>query len=225
MVIKHKKDCLQLPEKRYRKIICKPTASVLRVAEAIVRRCPQCRHRHDFAAGIERRLPVPRAAGRRDEMHALHGWHCGGMGGPGRSRGHVSGHRHAGPRVEGSIGQADGPLPSVRRQAGSPQDGPHLAGSAMPEGRRLEDALGRERGGRPAGDFRRLHRFRGSHRQAVPQGEVGRGALRSGELPGLRAKSDSAEGALATRKSRWTTGPTWKATPRLPLWPIPSRAA
>ena len=35
VVIKHKKDCLQLPEKRYRTIICKPTASVLRVAKVI----------------------------------------------------------------------------------------------------------------------------------------------------------------------------------------------
>ena len=41
VTIKHKKDCLNLPEKRYRKIICKPTASTLRVAEAIV----QCRAR------------------------------------------------------------------------------------------------------------------------------------------------------------------------------------
>ena len=35
VIIKHKKDCLSLPEKRYRKIICKPTASTLRVAQAI----------------------------------------------------------------------------------------------------------------------------------------------------------------------------------------------
>jgi hypothetical protein len=36
VVIKHKKDCLQLPEKRYRKVICKPNASTLRVAKAVV---------------------------------------------------------------------------------------------------------------------------------------------------------------------------------------------
>jgi hypothetical protein len=40
VVIKHKKDCLQLPEKRYRKIVCKPTPSILRVAEAIVQAAP-----------------------------------------------------------------------------------------------------------------------------------------------------------------------------------------
>ena len=40
VVVKHKKDCLQLPEKRYRKVVCKPTASVLRVAEAIVGAAP-----------------------------------------------------------------------------------------------------------------------------------------------------------------------------------------
>ena len=39
-VIKHKKDCLSLPEKRYRKVVCKPTASVLRVAESLVRAAP-----------------------------------------------------------------------------------------------------------------------------------------------------------------------------------------
>jgi SNF2 family DNA or RNA helicase len=40
VTIKHKKDCLQLPDKRYRKIICRPTASTLRVAEAIVQSAP-----------------------------------------------------------------------------------------------------------------------------------------------------------------------------------------
>ena len=40
VTIKHKKDCLDLPDKRYRKIICKPSPSTLRVAEAIVRAAP-----------------------------------------------------------------------------------------------------------------------------------------------------------------------------------------
>jgi len=35
VVVKHKQDCLQLPEKRYRKIICKPTPSTMRAAQAI----------------------------------------------------------------------------------------------------------------------------------------------------------------------------------------------
>lgn len=35
VVIKHKKDCLTLPDKRYRKIICRPHPSTLRVAQAI----------------------------------------------------------------------------------------------------------------------------------------------------------------------------------------------
>ena len=40
VIVKHKKDCLDLPDKRYRKILCKPTASLLRVAEAIVQAAP-----------------------------------------------------------------------------------------------------------------------------------------------------------------------------------------
>lgn len=40
VIVKHKKDCLDLPDKRYRKILCKPTASLLRVAEAIVEAAP-----------------------------------------------------------------------------------------------------------------------------------------------------------------------------------------
>lgn len=38
--IKHKKDCLTLPDKRYRRIFCKPTASTLRVAQAISSAAP-----------------------------------------------------------------------------------------------------------------------------------------------------------------------------------------
>ena len=40
VTIKHKKDCLQLPDKRYRKIICKPTPSILRLAEAVAQSAP-----------------------------------------------------------------------------------------------------------------------------------------------------------------------------------------
>jgi len=40
VIIKHKRDCLALPEKRYRKIVCKPTASTLRVAQAIAASAP-----------------------------------------------------------------------------------------------------------------------------------------------------------------------------------------
>lgn len=36
----HKKDCLQLPDKRYRRVICKPTSSVLRVASALMQAAP-----------------------------------------------------------------------------------------------------------------------------------------------------------------------------------------
>ena len=35
VITKHKKDCLKLPEKRYRKILCKPSPSIIRVAQAI----------------------------------------------------------------------------------------------------------------------------------------------------------------------------------------------
>ena len=40
VIIKHKKDCLTLPEKRYRKIECKPTSSLLRVGKTIVDSAP-----------------------------------------------------------------------------------------------------------------------------------------------------------------------------------------
>ncbi len=40
VVVKHKKDCLTLPEKRYRKVICKPSASLLRVAKVIAESAP-----------------------------------------------------------------------------------------------------------------------------------------------------------------------------------------
>ena len=35
VIVKHKKDCLDLPDKQYRKIVCKPSASMLRAAKAI----------------------------------------------------------------------------------------------------------------------------------------------------------------------------------------------
>jgi SNF2 family DNA or RNA helicase len=40
VVVKHKKDCLTLPDKRYRKIECKPSKSLLRVAKTLVDASP-----------------------------------------------------------------------------------------------------------------------------------------------------------------------------------------
>lgn len=40
VVVKHKKDCLSLPDKRYRRVVCKPSSSVLRVAEALKQAAP-----------------------------------------------------------------------------------------------------------------------------------------------------------------------------------------
>jgi len=40
VIIKHKKDCLNLPDKRYRQIVCKPNASTLRVAKALMEAAP-----------------------------------------------------------------------------------------------------------------------------------------------------------------------------------------
>ncbi len=40
VITKHKKDCLKLPEKRYRKVLCKPSASIIRVAQAIAASAP-----------------------------------------------------------------------------------------------------------------------------------------------------------------------------------------
>lgn len=40
VVIKHKKDCLTLPDKRYRRVICKPSNSMLRVASSLMQAAP-----------------------------------------------------------------------------------------------------------------------------------------------------------------------------------------
>jgi SNF2 family DNA or RNA helicase len=40
VIVKHKKDCLDLPDKRYRIVECKPTASILRVAQSLVKTAP-----------------------------------------------------------------------------------------------------------------------------------------------------------------------------------------
>lgn len=40
VVIKHLKDCISLPERRYRRVICKPTQSVLRVSSALMQSAP-----------------------------------------------------------------------------------------------------------------------------------------------------------------------------------------
>lgn len=40
VIVKHKKDCLDLPDKRYRKVICKPSSSIIRVAQAIAASAP-----------------------------------------------------------------------------------------------------------------------------------------------------------------------------------------
>ncbi len=40
VIIRHKKDCLDLPDKRYRVINCKPDPSTIRVAQAIVQSAP-----------------------------------------------------------------------------------------------------------------------------------------------------------------------------------------
>jgi SNF2 family DNA or RNA helicase len=40
VIVKHKKDCLDLPDKRYRVVDCKPTPSILRVAQSLVKTAP-----------------------------------------------------------------------------------------------------------------------------------------------------------------------------------------
>jgi hypothetical protein len=40
VIVKMKKDCLDLPDKRYRRVICKPTSSTLRVAKALHEAAP-----------------------------------------------------------------------------------------------------------------------------------------------------------------------------------------
>jgi hypothetical protein len=40
VIVKQKKDCLDLPEKQYRQVFCKPTPTTLRVAESILKSAP-----------------------------------------------------------------------------------------------------------------------------------------------------------------------------------------
>ena len=40
VIIKHLKDCVELPAKTYRRITCKPNASTLRVAKALMESAP-----------------------------------------------------------------------------------------------------------------------------------------------------------------------------------------
>jgi hypothetical protein len=71
VIVKHKKDCLTLPDKRYRKVICKPSSSVLRVAQAMAAGRAEHDHGPHVAPRVERRLPVQGSEGRRDSLHAL----------------------------------------------------------------------------------------------------------------------------------------------------------
>ena len=71
VTIKHKKDCLNLPDKRYRKIICKPTASTLRVAEAIVQSAPNAVTGMTLLRELSDGFQYREAAGRHDSLHAL----------------------------------------------------------------------------------------------------------------------------------------------------------
>ena len=148
VVVKHKKDCLHLPEKRYRKIVCKPTASILRVAEAIVQAAPNAvtgmTLLRELSDGFQYREVQD---GMTTCTHCTDGTVAEWMD-PDDPGAALPGHRHAGPRPGGPAGQADGPLSGVRRQAGSAQDGAHRPRSSLPEGRRPEDAPGRERGSR-----------------------------------------------------------------------------
>lgn len=40
IIVKQKKDCLDLPEKQYRTVVCKPSAATVRVAQALVKTAP-----------------------------------------------------------------------------------------------------------------------------------------------------------------------------------------
>ena len=85
VTIKHKKDCLQparqaLPQDHLPADREYPARG--RGHRAIG---PQCHHRHDAPARVERRFPVPRRAGRHDALHALHGWDRGRLVRPGQA--------------------------------------------------------------------------------------------------------------------------------------------
>ena len=159
---------------------------------------PERRHRHDLAPRTERRLPVPRGAGRHDPLHALH--------------------RRHGARVDRPAGAGRDAIPAcncclprswpgwssrrcLARCAAATREVPKMVRTdprdSLPQGSRAEDALGRERRDRPPGGVRRLHRLGGSRRQALPQGKVERRAVRSGRVPGSHARRRSGHGRAA----------------------------
>ena len=107
VTIKHKKDCLDLPDKRYRKIICKPTASILRVAEAIVQAAPNAitgmTLLRELSDGFQYR-EVQDGMTRCTHCRRRHGARVDRPGG--RRTRRYPGHRHAARRGRGPAGRA-----------------------------------------------------------------------------------------------------------------------
>ena len=114
VTVKHKKDCLDLPDKRYRKIICKPAASTLRVAEAIVRAAPNAVTAmtllRELSDGFQYREIED---GVSNCTHCADGTVAEWVDPEAPDRTYRS-HRHAGPRCGGQAAKADSALSSVR---------------------------------------------------------------------------------------------------------------
>ena len=188
VVVKHKKDCLSLPEKRYRQIVCKPSASTLRVAKALVEAAPNAitgmTLLRELSDGFQYREVKD---GKTRCTHCTDGTVTIWLDpeDPGRS---YPGTDLLPDEVVDSVGSADGGLPGVRRHEGSGQDRSHDPRSRLPEGCSTQNAARRMRGDGTHRGLRRVHRLRGSGREAGEERGMERGALRPGQLPSPAAQ-------------------------------------
>ena len=197
VTIKHKKDCLDLPDKRYRKIICKPTASILRVAEAIVQAAPNAVTGMTLLRELSDGFQYREVAGRHDPLHALHGRHGARVGGPGRARGtSIRPSTCWTPRWWPGWSSRRCPARCAAASGKCPRWSASTREVPCPKDAALKMLLDENEEDGPHRGLRRLHRLGGSRRQAVPQGKVGRGAVRPGQLPSLRRQERQPGGRL-----------------------------
>ena len=140
VVIKHAKDCVTLPDKRYRKIICKPSASVLRVAAAVVQAAPNAitgmTLLRELSDGFQYREV---AEGTTTCTHCTDGT-VAEWTDPSDPDRVLRGDRHARSRGGGSVGETDDPVSGVRRQPRGATDCADRPRGAVSQGPSPEDA-------------------------------------------------------------------------------------
>jgi hypothetical protein len=140
VVIKLKKDCLNLPEKRYRKIICKPSASTLRVASVLAEAAPNTMTGltwlRELSDGFQYRdvqdgkIACPHCPESKGEVEE---WFD-----PSDEDRTFRAIDMLDEELVSTSGEALGYLPSLRRQPGSSQDRPHHSRGCLPQGERAE---------------------------------------------------------------------------------------